>query len=415
MSSQVRKLVLLAASVSIALAVAPATATAAPASTPAYQGIAFGSSVTTAGGIVESGETARIGYGCGTGAGLARTASSASVNVPGLLSTGTTVSTGATTVSPTASTTTSTVESINLLGGLVKATALKSVASATYDGSNYGVSTAGTTFTSVSVLGLPIVVSPRPNTKIALPGIGYVVLNEQRRTVTDVSSSIRVTGIHIVVTTQNLLGFELGTNILVAQAAAALGSPAGGFLGGYAYGTEVQAAGLITSSPTFRVTMPCAGTSGDIKDNTGGGIDVPLVLDSGTIENSVQGSTTATTATGQSIATIQNVDVLDGLITVTGVRSVANAHRDNGVTTLDDEGSTLATITVAGAPLVVADIAPNTTINLLGVGTLYLHRVIETATSIEVRMIEVVIEVANLFGLPIGARVLVAVAKASVR
>jgi len=267
----------------------------------------------------------------------------------------------------------------------------------------------------VSVLGLPIVVSPRPNTRIDLPGIGYVVLNEQRRTVTDVSSSIRVTGIHVVVTTQNLLGFEVGTNILVAQAAAALGRPSGGFLGGYAYGTEVQAAGLLTSSPTFRVTMPCAGTNGDVKDNTGGGINVPQILHNCTIENSVQGSTTATTATGQSIATIQNVSVLDGLISATGVRSVANANRANGVTTLDDEGSTLATITVAGDPLVVADIAPNTTINLLGVGTLYLHRVIKTATSIEVRMVEVVVEVANVFGLPIGARVVVAVAKASVR
>ncbi len=415
MSSLARKFVLLVATVAMALAFAPATAVAAPASTAAYQGIAFGSSVTTAGGVVESGETARIGYGCGTPAGLDRTASSASLTVGGLLSTGTTVSTGSTTESPAASTTTSTVESISVLGGLVQATALKSVASATHDGSKYGVSSAGTTFTSVSVLGLPILVSPRPNTKIALPGIGYVVLNEQRRTVTDVSSSIRVTGIHVVVTTQNLLGFELGTHIVVAQAAAALGLPSGGFLGGYAYGTEVQAAGLLTSSPTFRVTMPCAGTNNVVKDNTGGGIDVPLVVHSGTIENTVQGSTTATTATGQSIAMIQNVDLLDGLVTLTGVRSVANANRANGVTTLNDDGSTLATITVAGTPLIVADIAPNTTMNLLGVGTLHLHRVIKTATAIEVRMVEIVIEVANIFGLPIGARVVVGVAKASVR
>lgn len=72
---------LLVASVSMTLSFAPATATAAPTSTYAYQGIAFDSLVTSAGGVVTSGETARIGYGCGTAAGLDRTASSASLTV----------------------------------------------------------------------------------------------------------------------------------------------------------------------------------------------------------------------------------------------------------------------------------------------------------------------------------------------
>lgn len=395
-------------------AFAPVEASAAV-STAGYQGLAFGSSVTTAGGIVTSGETARIGFGCGTAAGLDKTASSAALTLDTLIRVGTTVSTGTTTESPASSATSSTVQSIDLLGGLISATAIKSVATATSDGTNYSVSAAGTSFTSLKVLGLPILLNVRANTRIDLPGIGYVVINEQSRKVTPVSASLRVVGLHVVITTQNLLGYEVGTNIIVAQAAVVLSNPSGGFLGGFAYGTQINAAGLLTSSPTFRVTMPCGGTNDVLKDNTGAALDIPLVLDSGTVQDTIQGSTTTTTADGESTSTIEDLNLLDGLVTATGIRSVATASRAGGVTTLSSAGSQFATITVAGAPLIVADIAPNTIINLLGVGTLYLNRVIKTANSIEVRALELVISVAQIGGLPVGADVRVAVASASAR
>ncbi len=409
-----RMLTLLAVAVGIAIPFAPVTASAAE-STFGYQGLAFGSSVTSAGGVVTSGETARIGFGCGTPAGLQREASSASVNLDSLMRVGTTVSTASTTENPAAATTSSTVQSIDLLGGLVSASAVTSVASASNNGNGYSVSAAGTNFASLNVLGLPLLLNVSPNTKIALPGIGYVVLNEQKRRVTPVSASLRVTGIHVVVTTQNLLGYEVGTNIFVGQAAAALSAPSGGFLGGFAYGTQVNAAGLLTSSPTFKVTMPCGGTNNVLRDNTGGALSIPLVLNSGTIQNTVQGSTTTTTADGQSTSTLQDVNILDGLITATGIRSVATANRAGGVTSLSAAGSTFATITVSGSTLVVADIAPNTRIDLLGVGTLYLNRVLTTSKAIEVRAIELVISVAQIGGLPVGATVRVAVANASAR
>jgi len=405
------------AAAAMSVSFAPVTASAAV-STFGYQGLAFGTSITAAGGAIVSGETAKIAYGCGTPAGLSRTATSAALTVPPLLSVGTTVSTGATTVDPTASTTSSTVQTVNLLNAagapLVTANAVKSVASATNNGTSYGVSSAGTTFTGLKVLGLPIAINVAPNTRIALPGIGYVVLNEQRKSVTPISASISVTAIHVVVTTQNQLGYEVGTNIIVARAAAALSAPTGGFLGGFAYGTAVEAAGLLTSSPSFRIAMPCAGTNGVLRENTGAGITVPLVLNSGTIQNTAQGSTT-TTADGQTTSTIEDLNVLDGLITATGIRSVATASRAGGVTTLSSAGSSFATITVNGTPLVVADIQPNTVINIAGVGKLTLNKVTKTATAIEVRAIELVIEVAQVGGLPIGARVLVAVANASAR
>lgn len=55
----------------------------------------------------------------------------------------------------------------------------------------------------------------------------------------------------------------------------------------------------------------------------------------------------------------------------------------------------------------------NTKLHISGVGTLWLHRVIQKPNSIEVRMIELVVKHANTLGLPIGSDIQVSVAHAS--
>lgn len=415
MSLALLKKPLLVAVAATAMAVSLSPVSASAEESFGYRGFAFGTSVDVA-GTITSGRTAVVTYGCGTPAGLERENSTAGINVPGLLSSGTIETTGATSASPIQSSTSATVQNVSLLDGLITATAVKSVATASNDGTDFAASAEGTTFANVNVLGLPVDVDVPPNTRILLPLIGSVTLNEQRPSVTGNSADMRVAAIHVRVTNAlNPLGIPAGTNIFVAVATAGLSAPAGGFLGGFAYGTQVQAAGLLNSGPTFLATLPCAGTNGVVRDNTGAGLNLPLVLNSGTIQNTVQGSVTATTADGESTSTVEDLNVLNGLITATGVRSVATASRSGGVTTLSSEGSTFATITVDGDPLVVADIEPNTVINIPGVGRVILNQVITTATSIEVRAIHLIIEVGQIGGLPVGARVFVAVAKAIAR
>ncbi|MBA2388867.1 MAG: hypothetical protein H0V67_01315 [Geodermatophilaceae bacterium] len=331
------------------------------------------------------------------------------------MSSGTITTTGNTSVSPTQSKTTASAQSVNVLGGLVTAGAV-TAASASSNGTNgLRTSAAGTSFANLKVLGLPVLLSPAPNTRMTLPGVGYVVLNEQTAKINASSASLRVNAIRAVVTTPNLLGFDVGTTVVVSQAYSALNAPAGGSLGGFAYGTSIKAGSLLSSAPTFKVTLPCAGTNGVLTQRNGAGIDVPGLLDSGTIRNTAVGSTTTTTASGETTSTIESASLLDGLVEATGVRSVATASVNSGGTTKSSNGTTFATITVNGQPLVIADIKPNTRINLAGVGTLYLHRTITTATSIEVRAIEIVVRVLNRFGLPVGSVVQVAVAKAVAR
>lgn len=302
-----------------------------------------------------------------------------------------------------------------MLGGLITANALTSVSSSTNDSGEYDTSAQGTTFAGLRVLGLPVLLGPAPNTRIDLPGVGYVILNEQTSRVTGSSAALRVSALRAVVTEANLLGFDIGTTVIVAQAYSALSAPTGGFLGGFAYGTAAKVGAILESSPSFRVNLPCQGTNGVLRERNGAGVAVPGLVTSGTIRNTTVGSTTATTATAASTSTVDTVSLLDGLVEATAVRSVATAERANGTTTVSDEGSTFATITVAGEPLVVADIEPNTVIQLVGIGTLTLRKTITTGTSIEVRAIEIAVLQGNPLGLPIGTTVQVAVAKAVAR
>ncbi len=116
--------------------------------------------------------------------------------------------------------TSSTLTGIDLLGGLISATGIKSVATETVTGKTVTASTAGTEFGSLVVAGLPLPVNVAPNTTIPLPLLGYVVVNEQTGPAAGQTGPLTVNGLHIVVTTPNLMGLPVGTEIFLASASA---------------------------------------------------------------------------------------------------------------------------------------------------------------------------------------------------
>lgn len=76
--------------------------------------------------------------------------------------------------------TTSTITRLSLMGGLIRAEALRSVADADLDRvALSGHATAGARFLDLTVNGVPLPLDLPPNTAISLPDGGYVVLNEQ--------------------------------------------------------------------------------------------------------------------------------------------------------------------------------------------------------------------------------------------
>lgn len=104
-----------------------------------------------------------------------------------------------------------------LLGGVVRVHEAQAVASASQSG---GRATASVTYGSVVVAGLAYT-NPAPNTRIELPGIGYVIINEQlvggdgRETASVVARAAR-----LVITERGIFDQPPGTELILAQAAA---------------------------------------------------------------------------------------------------------------------------------------------------------------------------------------------------
>src|SRR5712692_3982528 len=67
-------------------------------------------------------------------------------------------------------------QNLNLLGGMITSTRIQASALSTAS-STGATSTVSSTFTGLNVAGTPT--DPAPNTRENLPGVGYVILNEQ--------------------------------------------------------------------------------------------------------------------------------------------------------------------------------------------------------------------------------------------
>ncbi|MDQ3115222.1 MAG: hypothetical protein M3Q86_01185, partial [Verrucomicrobiota bacterium] len=271
----------------------------------------------------------------------------------------------------------------------------------------------GSNFVNLVVAGVPIIVNPAPNTDIPLLGFGHVVLNEQITTVKPTSVSLTVNMIHVFITQTNVLGIAVGTEIIVSHAFSSLTSGVHGTLDGQAYGTKATVARVVTSGPSALVIMPCVGTRGRLKTNSVAQVLLPGVFSVGEVVDTAQGTVNSTSAVGELTSTVQGVAVLTDLVTATVVKADAHASKINGTLSFSDT-STFVGLAVAGFPEINDNVPPNTRLSIAGLGTLWLHRVIQKPNSIEIRMIELIVSESNSFGLPIGTTVQVAVAEASV-
>ena len=113
--------------------------------------------------------------------------------------------------------TTAKVESLSLLGGLVKASAVNAVALQSVAGGVVSSSTAGSGFVGLTVAGIPVALGIPPNTGVNLPLLGEVVVNEQIFP-TPTNERVRVNGLHVKIGLLNLLGLPVGTEIVIAHA-----------------------------------------------------------------------------------------------------------------------------------------------------------------------------------------------------
>jgi hypothetical protein len=239
-----------------------------------------------------------------------------------------------------------------------------------------------------------------------------VVLNEQIVSGTATSKNLTVNMIHVYVTVANNLGIPVGTQIIVAHAFSGLTQVGGpGTLDGTAFGTSVSST-TIKSSPTAPASVGCLGNA--LVTKTQLGINVPTVLNSGTIQDTAQGSVTTSLSSAQTTSSVQSVNLLNGTITADVVQDQANASVSPPGNTFNfSQSGSFVNLHVSGHPEITANFTGSTTVTLSGIGTLYLHRVIQGTNSITVRMIEVKLASGNILGLPTGMDIIVCSSSAS--
>lgn len=378
---------LLLTGISVALMAFGASAASASAQEYGFGANAYGTQAFV-GKTIESGRSAAVGLGCTSSVGITHTNTALSVSVPGVLSTGTIDTSAASSTTPTGveSTGSATTQTVSLLGGLISASAIDSESTTSYNTTTgtFSVSPAGTSFVGLTVNGVPMTETPPANDKISLPGVGYVIFNQQTSHIGTTSASMTVVGIHVVVTATTPLA-PTGTQIYVSSANSSLTGPVTGLLNGLAFGSSARLGKTITAGESFPQGLGCLGTGGVTKTNSGLSVSVPGVISTGTITDTAEG--TVKEVSGETTSTVQNVNLLGGAITASVV--TADVTANGNPPTLGDNSS-LVGLTVNGVPMSGTPPA-NTKLSLPGIGTLWLHRVIKTASSINVIMIQVAV------------------------
>jgi hypothetical protein len=399
-------LIALAASLALVLPSQAATS-----SNFVHAGNAWGSKAQV-GGLVISTPSVAVDIGsCFTQTGGSVHKTAQSLSIPNILTSATVdsrVETGHSTNS-TFTRSTETIQNLNMLGGAITATSLKALSEVRYtDGSGFSFKN-GSTVTSLTINGQTINSLP-PNARIDLPGIGFVVVNEQTRTVKTNFASQEVNLLHVHVTNAgNPLGLQLGTDITVGHAYAGLSTPLpiGGRVNGTSGGVFYQEGNVVRVGPSPHSSIPCLGGSNSA---TLASQSVPNILSTATLTTTAKGTLGATKTVGHTTSTAETVNVLSGLVKATGVKAVAHAEFNGTTYSSNSNGSTFLSLIVNGVPV---NPTMNTVIQIQNVGTLYLYRVIKGAKSITVRMIELVLNPGNNRGLPAGTTIRVGMANVS--
>lgn len=385
-----------------------------PSITPAqvstgFGGTAYGSYIFTADRSLTSGPTSNSMVGCTGSTGLTSTNNLARVAVPAVG----TIGAAATNVKTLLSTTgkriegQSTVAGAELLGGLITAGAITSESSAEKDTTGIFTGTNLTTIASLKVLGAAVTASPAANTVIDLQvpllgSIGKVTLNSQEKRVVGGNYQVSTTALHVQVLKAGLAGIKAGTDIRLGVSTVKLTPPQTGYLAGSGFSTKaLLSSGAIGSGPTSYATVLCSGgtTSANVAGST-----IPGLLSAGTFTTTTTGvltpgpkSTVSNTTTG--------LNVLNGLVQVDTIKAETSASRalEGGQVTLADTSS-FVNLRIAGLPAINASVAPNTVIQVPGLGQVTLHKVTKSSTGIAVTMIEIVLD-QGLGALPTGSKI----------
>ncbi|WP_155854055.1 choice-of-anchor P family protein [Paenarthrobacter nicotinovorans] len=398
----------------LTLALAGPAAPALAATTPAqvstgFSGTAYGSYIFNTDKTLTSGPTANSSINCTAVTGKTSSNTTAALTVPAVGNVG-----AATTSVKTVQTTTgkrieskSAIASTSLLGGLITAGAITSESSADKNTAGAFSGSNKTTVTDLKVLGVTVGANPGANTVLDLNvplvgSVGKITLNGQEKGLVNGVYQVSTTALRVEVLKTGLPGLKIGTDIRLGVSTASLPQAQSGYLSGVGFSTRaLLASGLVNTGPTALAYAKCGG--GTNNANTAGAT-IPGIL-------TVGASSTATTGvlTPQPKVTVSDtvagLNLLNGAIRADAIKAETSATRAAAASTVTlTDTSTFTNLKIAGLPAINASVAPNTVIQVAGLGQVTLHKVSKSSTSIIVVMIDVVLN-QPLGALPTGARI----------
>ena len=309
------------------------------------------------------------------------------------------------------------IQGLDVLGGAVTATAVQAVANSADIAGTASSNGSGSELLGLTVNGQPINGTPAPNTRIGLPGLGVVILNEQTPSHDpNVATGITVNMIHVRITRTNSFGLPVGANIIVGHAESSIAvPPVPVTVDASSY--ALLATGLVgdssaKSGPWAPARVACT-TGTDEDDLTQLSLSFANL---GTMVDTASGQAASAGSSAAAQSQIQNVALLAGLIQADAVTADAGALLGSGPSR---SGSvSIVNGSIAGVPISASPPA-NTVINVAGLGYVVLNEQTGSmgphSARITVNAVHLVVTTNNTFGLPIGASVIVAHATAAVR
>jgi len=282
-----------------------------------------------------------------------------------------------------------------------------------------GLTSSSTTkFIGLTIAGQEYPVNLPPDFNVTIPGIAAVVANSSTHYTVAGGSYITGFGLYVGLLKPFKDVPATATALLNPTQAIVVPAPppAAPQIGGIGYSSQIKAsvgpALDLDAGPSAFVSTPPGGTEGETIQNATAEVSVPDVLHVATAKS----WTTGKTVPGRGKVAVSNqlagLDVLHGLITADAISADAvvkkNRSRTKPTKVKTSLHSQLLNLTVAGNAI-PADVAPNTRIDLAGVGTLVLNEQVRASWGGYVRALHLTLSTAQ-YGLPAGAEIEVGVA-----
>lgn len=388
-----------------------------------YGGYAGGTQVIAVGTTVSSDLTSEsqvIGSGP-----QAQKNSVAGVNVQGLVTVGgvTTDSTGSNFGDGSKVVVHAHTAGVSLLNGLIQVSAVDTTATASGSSTSAPAANVQTTLLGLTIAGKTYPANVPANTVVGIPGVATIVLNYQASAANpDAAAAI---GDGIVVTLlqpvgQIAAGAQVSINPVYASVVKATDLSRGNPVAGFAYGSYVTAhvGNLlkVESGQTAMNSLPNYGTDGNVINNSTANVNVPGAVNLGAVQTFGSGIQSVPLSDATESAKITGLNLFNGLITATAIGTSAEVRVTNGTHGVLT-GSTSFVNLVIGGQTIPVNTAPNTTINVAGLGAVTINEQASAANAQgwgeKVIGLHIVLSTAQA-GLPAGANIEIATSGAVV-